>query len=130
MTRAFENDTQRVAHAHVAVAGVVIRDELVLVDRATHREKFTRPSVFVEAGEGLGPALAREFHEETGLIAGVDDLLLVRWGVATHENSDAYYAFVVHRISSVAWAHPREIAEVKEVPLDEAISVEWNSDAS
>lgn len=118
------------AHTFVAVAGVLIRNGRVLVNRASYRAKFTLPSGFVERGEGLVDALRREVLEETAVRVRVGELLTVRYEVASPRRSDAYYAFRLIDGSGEARAQPPEIAEVREPLVEEALECDWISSAS
>jgi ADP-ribose pyrophosphatase YjhB (NUDIX family) len=117
-------------HTRVGVGGVLLRGGRALVNRAVYRERFTIPSGYVDRGESLESALAREFDEETGLRVRVGRLLLVRHKVVAPEESDVYFAFAVEPGDGVAVARPPEIAEVREVPLAEAVAAVWISELS
>ncbi len=114
-------------HTRVGVGGVLLRDGRVLVNRASYRSRFTIPSGFVEAGESLEAALVREFLEETGVRTRVGPLLLARHKVVRGEESDVYFAFRLELLSGVPMAHPPEIDEVREVPVEEAVRAPWIS---
>jgi len=117
-------------HSRVGVGGVLLRDGRALVNRAVYRTRFTIPSGYVEAGEGLEEALVREFEEETGVSVRVGRLLLVRHKVIDAEESDVYFAFEVQAIGGVAAARPPEIAEFREVPIESARDAPWISELS
>ena len=112
-------------HTRVGVGGVLIRNGRVLVNRAVYRTRFTIPSGYVDPGEGLARALAREFMEETGLTVEVGSLLLARHKVIAPAESDVFFAFLVHHRDGTPSARPPEIAEFREVPLEEASRAEW-----
>jgi ADP-ribose pyrophosphatase YjhB (NUDIX family) len=114
----------------VGVGGVLLRGGRVLVNRASYRERFTIPSGYVERGETLASALVREFEEETGVTPRVGPLLLTRHKVVDPDQSDVYLAFAVEHAAGEPVARPPEIAEVREVPLEEAASAEWISPLS
>ncbi len=117
-------------HTRVGVGGVLVRDGRVLVNRAVYRERFTIPSGFVDPGEPLETALAREFEEETGLIVRAVELLLARQKVIDATHSDVYFAFRVERLRGEPSARPPEIAEFREVPVAEALGAPWISSFS
>ncbi|MGI0130122.1 MAG: NUDIX domain-containing protein [Thermoplasmata archaeon] len=117
-------------HTRVGVGGVLFRNDRALVNRAVYRTRFTIPSGFVERGESLEAALCREFEEETGVTVRVGRLLLSRHKVVTPEESDVYYAFALEHRAGDPEPRPPEIAEVREVPLAEAIEAEWISELS
>jgi ADP-ribose pyrophosphatase YjhB (NUDIX family) len=117
-------------HTRVGVGGVLIRDGCVLVNRAVYRTRFTVPSGYVEPGETLEAAVVREFEEETGVTVRVGPLLLTRHKVLREAESDVYFAFALEYVSGTPTAHPPEIAEVREVPLAEAVAATWISELS
>ena len=117
-------------HTRVGVGGVLVREGRALVNRAVYRQRFTIPSGYVEAGESLEGALAREFEEETGVRTRVGPLLLARHKVVRTEESDVYFAFEVELIGGEPEARPPEIAEVREVPLSEVEAAPWISELS
>lgn len=117
-------------HARVGVGGVLIRDGRALVNRAVYRERFTIPSGYVEHGEALETALAREFEEETGVTVRVGPLILARHKVLDPEESDVYFAFVVDRVAGDPVARPPEIAEVREVSVTGVDDATWISELS
>jgi len=117
-------------HTRVGVGGVLLRNGRVLVNRAVYRTRFTVPSGYVEPGESLEAAVVREFEEETGVKVQVGPLLLTRHKVIAEAESDVYFAFAVQYVSGTPTARPPEIAEVREVPFDEALGVTWISELS
>jgi 8-oxo-dGTP diphosphatase len=117
-------------HSRVGVGGVLVRKGKVLVNRAVYRSRFTIPSGYVDAGESLETALVREIDEETGLRVSVGRLLLTRHKVISVSESDVYFAFVLQHLSGEPVARPPEIAEVREVPVAEAIEAPWISELS
>ena len=112
-------------HTRVGVGGVLIRDGRVLLNRAVYRSRFTIPSGYVDPGESLDAALVREFEEETGVQISVGRLLLVRHKAIDRAASDAYFAYAVAHRSGEPTARPPEIAEIREVPLEEAVTALW-----
>ncbi len=117
-------------HTRLGVGGVLVRDGRALVNRAVYRPRFTIPSGYVEAGETLEAALKRELEEETGVVAHVGRLLLVRHKVLRPDESDVYFAFELEHVEGEPVARPPEIAEVREVPLEGIASVTWISELS
>jgi ADP-ribose pyrophosphatase YjhB (NUDIX family) len=117
-------------HTRLGVGGVLVRNGLVLVNRAVYRSRFTIPSGYVERGETLHAGLVREFEEETGVTVRVGRLLLTRHKVVDERESDVYFAFVVEPIAGVVSARPPEIAEFREVPVPEALEADWISELS
>ncbi len=117
-------------HTRVGVGGVLVRDGRALVNRAVYRTRFTIPSGYVEAGEGLEDALRREFEEETGVSVRVGRLLIVRYKVLDPAASDVYFAFALEHVAGEPRACPPEIAEVREVPVAEVDRAEWISELS
>jgi len=117
-------------HTRVGVGGVLIRNGRVLVNRAVYRTRFTIPSGYVDPGESLERALVRELEEETGLSVRVGRLLLTRHKVVDELQSDVYFAFALEVSDGEPVARPPEIAEVREVPVDEALRAEWISELS
>jgi 8-oxo-dGTP diphosphatase len=117
-------------HTRLGVGGVLIRAGKVLVNRASYRDRFTLPSGYVEAGETLEGACAREFEEETGVTVRVGRLILTRHKVLSAAESDVYFAFLLEHRAGEPRAVPPEIAEVREVPLAEAESAPWISELS
>lgn len=109
---------------------MLIRNGLVLVNRAIYRERFTIPGGYVDRGETLETALVREFEEETGVTVRVAHLLLTRHKVVTAEESDAYFAFSLEHVAGEPVARPPEIAEVRQVPVAEAAEASWISELS
>jgi ADP-ribose pyrophosphatase YjhB (NUDIX family) len=109
---------------------VLIRDGRALVNRAVYRTRFTVPSGYVEPGESLEAAVVREFEEETGVKVRVGPLLLTRHKVLDETQSDVYFAFALEYVSGTPTARPPEIAEVREVPVDEALGATWISELS
>ena len=102
----------------------------MLVNRAVYRERFTIPSGFVDRGETLEAALVRELEEETGVTVRVGRLLLTRHKIVSAVESDVYFAFVVEHLAGEPSARPPEIAEVREVPVADAVDVPWISELS
>ncbi len=117
-------------HTRLGVGGVLLRDGRALVNRAVYRDRFTIPSGYVEPGEPLEVALVREFQEETGITTRVGPLLMTRHKVIHASESDIYFAFVVEHVRGDPVARPPEIAEVREVPVAEAIGAPWISSLS
>jgi ADP-ribose pyrophosphatase YjhB (NUDIX family) len=117
-------------HTRVGVGGVLLRNGRVLVNRATYRDRFTIPSGFVEAGETLAAACAREFEEETGVLVKVGPLVIVRHKVLTEAESDVYFGFLLDHVRGEPEARPPEIAEVREVPVEDAEIASWISELS
>jgi len=117
-------------HTRVGVGGVLIRNGRALVNRAVYRTRFTVPSGYVEPGESLETAVVREFEEETGVTVRVGPLLLTRHKVIDEGASDVYFAFALEYVSGEPSARPPEIAEVREIPVDEALSATWISELS
>jgi ADP-ribose pyrophosphatase YjhB (NUDIX family) len=117
-------------HTRVGVGGVLIRKGRVLVNRAVYRTRFTIPSGYVDPGESLERSLVRELEEETGLSVRVGRLLLTRHKVVDELQSDVYFAFALESRDEEPVARPPEIAEVREVPVDEAVRAEWISELS
>ena len=117
-------------HTRVGVGGVLLRNGRVLVNRAVYRTRFTVPSGYVEPGESLEAAVVREFEEETGVKVRVGPLLITRHKVIGEAESDVYFAFALQYVSGTPTARPPEIAEVREVPVDEALGVPWISELS
>jgi 8-oxo-dGTP diphosphatase len=114
----------------VGVGGVLVRNGRVLVNRAVYRSRFTIPSGYVDAGESLEAATVRELEEEAGIGVRVGPLILVRHKVVGPEESDVYFAFLLELVSGEPTARPPEIAEMREVPLEEASRSEWISELS
>jgi len=100
------------------------------VNRAVYRERFTIPSGYVEPGETLEGAVVREFEEETGVTSRVGRLILTRHKVVRRDQSDVYFAFIVHYVTGEPVARPPEIVEVREVPIAEALQATWISGLS
>ena len=117
-------------HTRIGVGGVLWVDGRALVNRAVYRARFTIPSGYVEAGESLESAVAREFEEETGVRVRVERLLLVRHKVLRADESDVYFAYRVERESGEAAAKPPEIAEIRWVPLADLENATWISELS
>jgi ADP-ribose pyrophosphatase YjhB (NUDIX family) len=117
-------------HTRVGVGGVLVRGGRVVVNRAVYRERFTLPSGYVDPGESLEAALAREWREETGVTIRVGRLLLARHKVLSPEAGDVYFAFVVEHVAGEPEARPPEIAEVREVPIEEAVRAPFISELS
>jgi len=117
-------------HTRLGVGGVLIREGRVLVNRAVYRTRFTIPSGYVEPGEGIEAALAREFEEETGVRVSVGPLLLTRHKVIGPTGSDVYFAFLLSHRDGTAEARPPEIAEVREPTIAEAMVAPWISELS
>jgi len=109
---------------------VLIRDGRVLVNRAVYRTRFTIPSGYVDPGETLEGALVRELEEETGVTVRVGRLLLTRHKVLRATESDVFFAFAVEHLRGEPTARPPEIAEVRAVPVAEAIEATWISELS
>ena len=109
---------------------MLIRDGRALVNRAVYRTRFTVPSGYVEPGESLEAAVVREFEEETGVKVRVGPLLLTRHKVLDEAQSDVYFAFALEYVSGTPTARPPEIAEVRDVPVDEALGATWISELS
>jgi ADP-ribose pyrophosphatase YjhB (NUDIX family) len=117
-------------HTRLGVGGVLLREGHVLVNRAVYRSRFTIPSGYVEPGEGIEPALAREFEEETGVQVAVGPLLLTRHKVISAGESDVYFAFLLERTGGTPQARPPEIAEIREPKVQEALEAPWISELS
>jgi ADP-ribose pyrophosphatase YjhB (NUDIX family) len=117
-------------HARLGVGGVLIRGDRVLVNRAVYRTRFTLPSGYVEAGEGVESALIREFEEETGVRVAVGPLILARHKVITAQESDLYLGFLLEYRSGTPEARPPEIAEVREPTISDALTAPWISELS
>lgn len=117
-------------HTRLGVGGVLLRDGRALVNRAVYRDRFTIPSGYVEPGEPLEVALVREFEEETGVTPRVGPLLLTRHKVIRESESDVYLAFLLEHVRGEPTARPPEIAQVREVPVAEAITAPWISSLS
>ena len=117
-------------HTRIGVGGVLIREGRVLVNRAVYRTRFTIPSGYVEAGEGVEPALIREFEEETGVRVEVGPLLLTRHKVVAADESDLYLAFLLEDRGGTPEARPPEIAEIRQPTLAEAEGAAWISELS
>jgi len=117
-------------HTRVGVGGVLLRDGRVLVNRAVYRTRFTIPSGYVDPGESLEAAVIREWEEETGVTVRVGRLLLTRHKVLDEVQSDVYFAFALEHVSGEPVPRPPEIAEVREIPVAEAVRAEWISELS
>ncbi|HLY76313.1 MAG TPA: NUDIX hydrolase [Thermoplasmata archaeon] len=117
-------------HTRLGVGGVLLREGRVLVNRAVYRTRFTIPSGYVEPGEGIEAALAREFEEETGVRVVVGPLLLTRHKVISPGESDVYFAFLLEHGDGTPAARPPEIAEVREPLIEEALTAGWISELS
>jgi ADP-ribose pyrophosphatase YjhB (NUDIX family) len=100
------------------------------VNRAVYRSRFTIPSGFVERGESLAAALVREFEEETGVSVRVGRLLLTRHKVLNTDESDVYFAFALEHLHGEPEARPPEIAEAREIDVNEAAEAEWITELS
>jgi 8-oxo-dGTP diphosphatase len=117
-------------HTRLGVGGVLLRNGRALVNRAVYRNRFTIPSGYVEPGETLEGALVREIEEETGLTVRVGPLLLTRHKVLSAGESDVYFAFALEHVAGEPVARPPEIADVREVPVAEALAAVWISEIS
>jgi 8-oxo-dGTP diphosphatase len=117
-------------HTRLGVGGVLLRDGRALVNKAFYRNKFTIPSGYVDPGEPVESALAREFAEETGVVVRVGALVLTRHKVLTDGESDLYLAFAVSHVAGEPTPRPPEIEAVREVPLAEAVDAPWISELS
>jgi ADP-ribose pyrophosphatase YjhB (NUDIX family) len=117
-------------HIRLGVGGVLLRGGRVLVNRAVYRTRFTLPSGYVEAGEGLETALVREFEEETGVRVAPGPLIITRHKVITARESDLYMGFLVEYRSGTPEARPPEIAEIREPTISEAVTAPWISELS
>ena len=60
----------------------------------------------------------------------VGPLLLTRHKVIDEVQSDVYFAFALQQVAGEPVARPPEIAEVREVPVDEAVRATWISELS
>ena len=100
------------------------------MNRAVYRTRFTIPSGYVDPGETLEAALVRELDEETGVAVRVGRLLLTRHKVLGEDQSDVYFAFALEHLAGEPVPRPPEIAEVREVPVLEAVRAEWISELS
>lgn len=68
----------------IAVAGMMIKDDKVLLVRHTYggaKDKLLIPGGHVEDGEMPESAVVREIEEETGIIAKVDKLMGMKFSV-------------------------------------------------
>ncbi|HTS33451.1 MAG TPA: NUDIX domain-containing protein [Thermoplasmata archaeon] len=117
-------------HVRLGVGGVLLQSGRALVNRAVYRTRFTIPGGYVEAGESLVGALAREFEEETGVTVRVGRLLLTYHKVLNAQESDVYFAFALDHLAGQPTARPPEIAEVREVSVAEAEGATWISGVS
>jgi ADP-ribose pyrophosphatase YjhB (NUDIX family) len=109
---------------------VLVRNGRVVVNRAVYRSRFTIPSGYVDPGETLEAALLREFDEETGVTVRLGRLLLTRHKVLRENESDVFFAFALEHVSGEPTARPPEIAEVREIPVAEALRAPWISELS
>jgi 8-oxo-dGTP diphosphatase len=117
-------------HTRLGVGGVLIRDGRALVNKAFYRPKYTVPSGYVDPGESVEVALAREFCEETAVRVRVGPLLMTRHKVLSPEESDLYLAYAVEWIEGTPSAEPPEIEAFREVPVAEAVDAPWISELS
>jgi len=117
-------------HTRLGVGGVLIRDGRALVNKAFYRPKYTVPSGYVDPGESVEAALAREFVEETGVRIRVGPLLMTRHKVVSPGESDLYLAYAVEWVDGTPSARPPEIEAFREVPVAEAVEAPWISELS
>lgn len=103
----------------IAVAGMMIKDDKVLLVRHTYggaKDKLLIPGGHVEDGEMPESAVVREIEEETGIIAKVDKLMGMRFSV------DNWYAvFTCDYIEGTPKSDGRENSEAVFMDIDKAL---------
>lgn len=109
---AFDDGKYRTGYS-MGVGGVVLCAEKVLLARRAlgNAGDWTMPGGFVERGEAIDAAVAREVFEETGVVAEVKGLIAVRNRITANENS-AYFIFLLRA--------PNEFVKVDGFEIDQA----------
>lgn len=105
-----------------SVAGVVIRDNKVLLARHTYGGgcgKLIIPGGYVDFGESPQDALKREFMEETGVEVEAKGIVGIRFNM-----HDWYVVFLAEYISGEARSDNDENSEVLWVDVEEALARE------
>ncbi|MDN4526815.1 NUDIX hydrolase [Fictibacillus fluitans] len=100
----------------LAAAGLVIQDGKWLMVKKNYgglKGKWSIPAGFVNAGETVDEAAAREVKEETGITSKPVGILGVRTGVINHEISDNMVIFLLKPTGGSLIPQDREIEEVK-----------------
>lgn len=99
----------------IAAGGVVLRDDAVLLVRLTYSRQaghYMLPGGYVDPGETITTAVAREVFEETGVIASVEGLIGLRARVEDGV-SNTYCIFLMRYASGEPRPQGRENDDVR-----------------
>lgn len=104
----------------LGVGGVVWRgDKILLVQRAYNPGKgmWTIPGGYVDQNERIEDAIAREIHEETGILAEPASIMALRDRPGAKH--DAYIVFLMRDLGGTLQAEPSEVSDIGFFTLEE-----------